>query len=693
MQRYRAFISYSHADERWARWLQHGLERFRVPGRLRAEESGVPARFAPIFRDREELASSGNLSLSIREALAASDTLLVVCSPAAAASRWVNEEIRTFRAMSPGGQVLCLLVDGSTKPEADDCAFPPDLLTDDSGTRLPIPLAADVRPSADGKRGAFLKIAAGLLGVGIDSLRQREQQRRLRVMGAVTAGAVAVAFVTVLLAVAAIRARDEAEVRRAQAEDLIEFMLGDLREQLEPIGRLNILDRVGDQAMAYFSALGDLGTREEVYSRAMALRQIGEVRFNQGQLEPAYDAFTESRDLAASLLADHPEDNHLLFELGQSEFWLGYVAWERIDLDAADASFHAYSGISEALYRREPDNPEYLMERMYAAVNLGGLALERGQISQAIGHIADSVDIGRTLVGREPDNADYRLELARALSWKGSVLTNEGDLAAAVAALREGQDILYHLHLAGRDANHSREFGDMSLLLADGLAMTGDIEGALERFLSANALYESLAGSDPDNALWKEGLNRALQGAGQMKVANGQVAAGGELLQRAAEGFEGLVATEPANRVFNLRLARARADTVWAAVEAGNLELAQQRAEQTYALLEGPLGQESLSSSSRIRAAAALDHCAAAWLAGGDADRAESVWIEALALLGGELKGALIERALYVRIMYRMGREEEVEGQARELLATGLNDPRYLPGDLRALSPPSTAAR
>ena len=40
-------------------------------------------------------------------------------------------------------------------------------------------------------------------------------------------------------------ARDLATQRREQAEDLIEFMLGDLHDKLEPIGRLEVLDDVG----------------------------------------------------------------------------------------------------------------------------------------------------------------------------------------------------------------------------------------------------------------------------------------------------------------------------------------------------------------------------------------------------------------------------------------------------------------
>ena len=68
--KYRAFISYSHRDERWAAWLHKSLERYRVPRRLvgRATPMGaVPARIAPVFRDREELPTATDLSRVVLE--------------------------------------------------------------------------------------------------------------------------------------------------------------------------------------------------------------------------------------------------------------------------------------------------------------------------------------------------------------------------------------------------------------------------------------------------------------------------------------------------------------------------------------------------------------------------------------------------------------------------------------------------
>ena len=49
-----------------------------------------------------------------------------------------------------------------------------------------------------------------------------------------------------MLSFIAIDARNNEELRRAEAENLIEFMLGDLRDRLDEVGRLDVLNAVGD---------------------------------------------------------------------------------------------------------------------------------------------------------------------------------------------------------------------------------------------------------------------------------------------------------------------------------------------------------------------------------------------------------------------------------------------------------------
>src|SRR5712692_7263851 len=119
--KYWAFISYSHQDKAWGDWLHKALETYRVPKRLvgRASRDGtVPKRLFPIFRDREELPTSSDLGANINDGLRQSRYMIVICSPKSAVSRWVNEEVKTFKALGREDRILCLIVDG--EPNASD---------------------------------------------------------------------------------------------------------------------------------------------------------------------------------------------------------------------------------------------------------------------------------------------------------------------------------------------------------------------------------------------------------------------------------------------------------------------------------------------------------------------------------------------------------------------------------------------
>jgi hypothetical protein len=232
--RYWAFISYSHADEKHARWLHRAMESFRGHRKLvgSAGRSGeaVPERIYPVFRDRDELEGAADLGERINEALASSRTLIVISSPRAAASHYVEQEIRTFKSLGREGRVLALIVDGepnaADRPElgAAEC-FPAALKLRFDAAGRPTgepaePLAADIRPGKDEPHDALLKILAGVIGVGFDDLRQRDQHRRmrLRTIWAAVGGTAAAAFLALALLAneARIDARRQGEIARAR---------------------------------------------------------------------------------------------------------------------------------------------------------------------------------------------------------------------------------------------------------------------------------------------------------------------------------------------------------------------------------------------------------------------------------------------------------------------------------------------
>jgi tetratricopeptide (TPR) repeat protein len=217
--RYAAFISYNHNDRKIAGWVHRQLENYRVPVRIQGRVGTlgvIGSRLPPIFRDREELAASADLAKSVREALAVSASLIVICSPNAAASRWVNEEVRTFRALGRSEQIQCVIVAGephaSQNPAFDPAleCFPPALFENAASE----PLAADLRANGDGRKAAKLKLIAGILGVGYAELRDRETERNNRRLRLIAAASLTAFFITAGLAAFALQQRSRAIAER-----------------------------------------------------------------------------------------------------------------------------------------------------------------------------------------------------------------------------------------------------------------------------------------------------------------------------------------------------------------------------------------------------------------------------------------------------------------------------------------------
>jgi hypothetical protein len=254
-RRYAAFISYSHADEKLASWLHRKLEAYRTPGPLVGRTTAlgkIGKRVGKVFRDRAELGADHDLGGEIRAALERSDALIVLCSPRSAQSRYVHEEIRYFKSLGRGERIMAAIAGGEPHAagkkvghrvlsDADEC-FPPALLRqlgEDgaiSHTPEPMePIAADFRHGKDEHEGGKLKLIAGLLGVGLDDLIQRERvAQRWRMRGV---AALAVVFAGLALAAAGfavLAERNAAQARlqagrvteRLAAQHLRKFVIG-----------------------------------------------------------------------------------------------------------------------------------------------------------------------------------------------------------------------------------------------------------------------------------------------------------------------------------------------------------------------------------------------------------------------------------------------------------------------------------
>jgi hypothetical protein len=171
---YYAFISYSRKDEKWAKWLQRKLEGYRLPSAIRRESDGrIPKHIRPIFRDKTDLGVGQRVRQNLRQELADSRFLIVVCSPESAKSDFVNMEIRNFQEMGRADRIIPFIVSGTPEPKnpGEEQCYPPALLQDKDTM-----LGASLRELSPNQ--ALVKIVAAILGLKFDHLWQRHKRHQ-----------------------------------------------------------------------------------------------------------------------------------------------------------------------------------------------------------------------------------------------------------------------------------------------------------------------------------------------------------------------------------------------------------------------------------------------------------------------------------------------------------------------------------
>lgn len=517
-QHYFAFLSYSHADQAMAAWLQEAIESFRVPRRLvgRLTENGVvPRRLTPIFRDRGELAAADDLTEEIEEALAGSRFLVVLCSPAAVASRWANAEIAAFKRLHPAGEIFAAIVAGepfaSDMPgrEAEEC-FPPALLENYDSRGRPTgkrsePIAADLRGDAEAKRLGLMQIIAGMLGVGLDELVQREGKRRQRRVQVIVGALMAGMIFTSGMSLWAIQSRDAARDQRREAESLVAFMLGDLKQQLEPIGKLDALGGVGSRVLDYYSKqdtseLSDAG----LVQRSQALSLTAQVANLRGDYSTALQLYRQAMEGTAEAVKREPNDPERLWNHAQNVFWIGEIARDLGRSGEAERAYREYKRLTDQMAALEPNNIRWRVEAAYGDLNIGIVLRNQRRFSEAARQFARALAPMEGVVEIDSDNAEYQQGLSTVLAWSADGERDLGRLEDAIQ-FRERQIARLRGLLARGNSNVA--FRRLLIPAHQGLGILyvdlGMTERGIEQFRFALAEADRLIPIEPENILWK----------------------------------------------------------------------------------------------------------------------------------------------------------------------------------------------
>ena len=602
--KYRAFLSYSHRDKAWGKWLQTELEGYRVdkdmPGR-QTPVGPVPKTLRPIFRDREDFSAGHSLSEQTMAALQASQFLIVICSPSAAQSKYVNEEVRHFKMLDRADRVIPVIVDGAPGDPAREC-FPPALrcklgadgqITDEHEE----PIAADAREQGDGKEIAKQKVVAGLFGLGLDEIvRRTERARRRR-----NQFWAALAGVFLLLAAAAsgsaVYAWQQLKTNEAflnatlkRATEIVDEAVAQAEKYNVPrAATLALLTK----AEGFFDDMAQYGrpTPELRYQKAWMLIQFARNYAILGDTSKQFARANEARRLLTGLAAEKPDDTAYLWDLSGAYSAVGDVLVDQGHLTEALQAYRNSLAIMERLTKADPGNAGWQRDLSVSYERVGDVLVEQGNLTEALQAYRDSLAIAERLAKADPGNAGWQRNLSISYSKVADVLVAQGNLTEALQAYRDSLVIIERLTKADpSNAGWQRHLSVSYIKVGDVLAEQGNLTEALQAYRDSLAIRERLAKADPGNAGWQRDLSVSYIKVGDVLVAQGNLT---EALQAYRDSLairERLAAIDPNNTLWQKDLKNSVGgigETAYSFMLAGNFTMALEAADQAISLDPG----------------------------------------------------------------------------------------------------------
>ncbi|MBL8621081.1 MAG: serine/threonine protein kinase [Myxococcales bacterium] len=419
-----------------------------------------------------------------------------------------------------------------------------------------------------------------LVGAHRYSLRQlvRRWLRRHRTGLAALATAAAVAVVIGVVAIRRVvaaertaRAERAAAIAHQQdAEALMQFMLGDLREKLASVGKLDLLEVVARRAIAYYDARGDVGRDEDRFLAAVARLSVGTVIESRGDLPAALAEYRKAAATLAQLIAVAPKVDRYRERALAAELKIADALLSQGDSAAALASYQDLKARAEAWVADAPTLPAALKALALHRGRIAGVLEDRGELEAALaeyqaslvlaqrraeldpspdadktlliayGHIGElladvrhdvpgalaayrtGLAIGERNLARDPKDPRWLNDVAISHDEIGKLLLDEGDPAAALVEFRAARaTIAQAIAIDPTNTNPLDTSATITEKIGMALLAQDDLVGAAAEFTASAAAWDALAARDPSNLEWQRARTLLANKLGDVRLKSG----------------------------------------------------------------------------------------------------------------------------------------------------------------------------
>jgi tetratricopeptide (TPR) repeat protein len=513
-----------------------------------------------------------------------------------------------------------------------------------------------------------------MLGVGLDELVQRETTRRQRRLAWLAAASLAGMGVTSSLAVAALESRNSAREQRREAEGLIGFMLGDLKDKLEPIGRLDALDGVGTRVLAYYQKQGTADLSDAALTqRSRALSLMAEVANSRGDLDEAGRLYKEAMAGTGEAVRRKPDDPQRLFDHAQNIFWVGDLARQRGDLRQAESSFRQYKDSAENMVRLQPDNLKWRMEVQYADTDLGMVLLQQRRFVDARRQFEAALQTIEAVAAIDPKTPEYRKSVADSLAWLADSQFAEGRIPDAIRSRQRQINLLEQMGNGAADVGYRERLIPARVGLGRLLAATGNIAAGLQQLQASVDQADKLLPTEPTNTRWMNYAASAKFAFAELLVTSGRIPDATDQAGSACAIVNRLIAIDRTVVDFQTLLRSCLVTRAQIAASSGDLASALGLADRGLAIAKAIHSGDGSADRFEIRRAQRLIGDIHQRM--GDVASAREAWRAAELLLPTSAPERPRELAERLKLLERVGRVAEAQQVSNRLEAIGYRNP------------------
>ena len=355
--------------------------------------------------------------------------------------------------------------------------------------------------------------------------------------------------------------RGRAVQERERAEELVQFLLYDLRDRMQRIGRLDLLKLVGDRVVAYYEempdegatvatrhrraaallnaadVLSDLGKLREAEAMSLraksmlevlreegdgaatyqhdiqlALGRLATIKETQGKLEEAVGLRAAAVEVCRALLEETPGNVGRLRTLSYALRQLGSVHRRIREYQKARAALDEALALLDRVLKSFPKDQWALSGRADTLMAYVSLKQAQTRYDEAARDAQEVVGIYESFVQQEPDNVFRKADLAYALETFSIASRNRGDLARAMdATVRQ---INLRAQLAATDPGNPQRVELLAWAYVEAHAVAralGSYDSAHKWIDKALALREQLVARNPKHAAWVNSLAETLR--------------------------------------------------------------------------------------------------------------------------------------------------------------------------------------